>query len=373
MQNSENRRANEQEIDLLALFKRLWNKRGFILKTTLGFVFVGILVAIFSATEYRASCTVVPQAGNKSVGGSLTSLADMAGISLNDIGHGEILSPKVYSNIMKNVNLQKELMNSVVDLEGIEEPVTLLEYYTNDEYRRFSLFGTIKKYTIGLPGLIIDALKGDDADVSVANADSTLLQGLTAEEYACAKILRSNTGVNVNEKDGYVIITAEMPEALAAAQVAEHLMQLLQKYVTAFKIEKAASNYDFINRQYEDAKANYKAKQEEYAKFRDSNRSTSTAMAGTKEELLKNEYNLAYSLYSELAKQKVQAEIKVKENTTIFTVIEPVVIPYDKSRPKRAVILAAFLFLGFMTGCCTVAGLDYLKANLGLKCLENWQ
>jgi LPS O-antigen subunit length determinant protein (WzzB/FepE family) len=62
--------------------------------------------------------------------------------------------------------------------------------------------------------------------------------------------------------------------------------------------------------------------------------------------LLQSEYDLAYSVYSGLAKQLETQEIKVKEDTPIFTIIEPVFIPLDKKAPKRSLILVVWVFLG---------------------------
>ncbi len=370
----QNTDLQEREIDLIKVVARIWEKRKFIIMITVVFMVLGFFVALFSAKEYSVSCTVVPQVRGKAMAGSLGGLAAMAGISLGDLGNGETLSPKVYSNVMKNINLQKELINTVVNFEDVDRPVTLLEYYTSDEFKKFSLKGTIMKYTIGLPVLIIRSIIGDDEKdtLSAGNGLSDIIT-LTKEELAAVNILREKTGIKLNDKEGSVTITANMPEAMVTAQVAERLVYLLQKYVTEFKIEKAAAQYEFINKQYENACETYKLKQEEYAKFRDANRSISTALASIKEEHLKNEYNLAYSLYSELAKQKVQAEIKVKEDTPVFTIVEPVIVPHEKSKPKHMMILIAYTFVGAVIACGAVLCLDFLKKNFKIKYLDKWE
>ena len=73
--------------------------------------------------------------------------------------------------------------------------------------------------------------------------------------------------------------------------------------------------------------------QDSFARFRDANKSFSSAVAKTQEEALTNEYNLAYSVYSELAKQMEQAKIAVNETTPILTIVEPVVVPIERSKP----------------------------------------
>ncbi len=61
---------------------------------------------------------------------------------------------------------------------------------------------------------------------------------------------------------------------------------------------------------------------------------------------MNNEYTLLFGVYSELAKQREQANIQVKETTPVFTVVEPVTIPTERSKPKRGLICIAFTFLG---------------------------
>lgn len=361
----------QEEIDLVDIVKRLWQKRKFILKITIFFMVLGVLVALFSPKEYTAGSLVVPQTGNKSGGGTLSGLAAMAGISMGNIGEGDVLSPKIYSKVLNNINLQKELMYTPVNFEGYREPVTLLDFYTREAYQKFSLFGTIKKYTIGLPGVILGAIRGKESNGNMTGtANGFALGAFTKDEQKCYEILKSKYSINVNDKDGYVSISANMPEALAAAQVAQQLQNLLQKYVTEFKIQKAQANYDFIRQRYEEAKTDFDRKQLEYAKFQDANRTLSSALSRTREEQIRAEYNIANSLFSELAKQLIQAEIKVKEDTPILTVVEPVVIPSERSKPKRSMILIMFSFLGVFVGCGAVLAVPFLSEIFGNDKLE---
>ena len=75
----------EQEIDLVEVIRKLWRNRKLILKVTVAFMILGVLVALFSAKEYTAGSTLVPQSSDKKIGGSLSGLAAMAGINLGDM------------------------------------------------------------------------------------------------------------------------------------------------------------------------------------------------------------------------------------------------------------------------------------------------
>lgn len=355
--------SSEQEIDLVEVIRKLWKNRKLILKVTLAFMILGVLVALFSAKEYTATSTMVPQNSDKKVGGGLGGLAAMAGINLGDFGGSETLSPKMYSKILESVPFQKELMQTPIQFEEYEEPVTLYDYFTDDRYKKFSLFGMIKKYTIGLPGVIIGAIRVEEKTGEPRIGAMGSLQILTKEEKICVDKLTSLVNLNLNEKDGYIQLTAAMPEPLAAAQLAERVQTLLQRYITEFKVEKVQSNLDFVQERFDEAGRNFEQIQQERAAFKDANKSIYSAKAQTEEEQLDTRYNLALSVYSELAKQLEQAKIQVKETTPILTVIDPVTIPLERSKPKRALICVLFTFLGGFAGIGLVLILPYI-ANI---------
>jgi len=349
----------EEEIDLVEVIRKLWKNRKLIIRVTVVFMVLGVLVALFSPKEYTAGCTMVPQSGDKKVGGNLGGLASMVGINLGGASNGEILAPMIYPKIVSSIPFKKDLMMTPLKFEDYEEPVTLLDYYTKDEYQKFSLGGVIVKYTIGLPGLIMSAIRGEDT-TTISAGEGSLIQSLSQDEKKMSEMLNNMISLNVNDKDGYVQLSASLPEPLAVAQLAQRAQTLLQQYITRFKIEKVQSNLDFVRNQYEKSRVRYEEKQEELAKFRDANKNFSSAVAETRKEMLTNEYNLAYSVYSELAKQLEQAEIAVNETTPILTVVEPVVVPTERSKPKRALICVLFTFLGVCVGAGTVLALPFV-------------
>ena len=356
----------EQEIDLVEIIKDLWSNRKKIIKITAIFIFLGLFVAIFTQKTYTASCVIVPQIGGNS-GGSLGSLASMVGINISGSTGGETLSPMVYGNVFNNIELKKELMSTKIKFAEYNTPITLLDYYTNPEYQNTTVLGTIKKYTIGLPFLILGAIIGDPEELVIdESAGGLKLATLTNEEEDCLKILNSTTSLNINDKDGYITISASSIDPYASAQMAEIIKDLMQEYVTKFKIEKAVESLEFISERTQEAKEAFEIKQKEFAQFKDANRSLSSALSRTKEEQIRSDYNIANTLYSELAKQLVQAEIKVKEDTPIFTVVEPVVVPTEGS-PSKAMTLIIFAFLGVIVGCGVVVVPPIVKEMFARK------
>lgn len=354
-QNQYNNMPEEQEIDLVELIQRMWINRGLIIKATVAFMVLGLLVAIFSSKVYTASCDVVPQTSNSSNSSNssrMSSIAALAGINLNQMQDVKTLSPYVYENIMKSTAFRKELMQTLVDFEEVGHPISFYEYYTSEEYNKPSILSYVMKYTIGLPGVIIGAIRGEQPEPEYQEVEGgkSSIQHLSKKEYSCIKILNGCISITLDDKNGYVTITSNMPEPLAAAQMAQATLTLLQKYITEFKIEKVQSNLDFVQERYDEAKRNFEDIQARRAKFRDANQNTTRYSARTELEKLDAEYTLAMNLYSELAARLEQTKISVKETTPILTVINPVTVPYNKSKPRRAMILMAFTFLGAFAG-----------------------
>ena len=367
IQNQNNFPVEEQEIDIMELIRKMWLNKALILKFTAVFMVVGVFVALFSPKVYTASCDVVPQTSDGSGSSKMSSLAALAGINLNQSMDVRALSPLVYENILKSSTFRKELMQTPIEFEKAGKAVSFYEYYTSKEYNKPSVLGYIKKYTIGLPFVILNAIRGEQElpQMSAAGDAAQQIETLTKEEYEVSKILSEAVSITLNEKKGYVTITANMPEAIAAAQLAQATLTLLQKYITEFKIDKVQSNLDFVQSRYDEAKQNFENIQFRRAKYRDSNQNVVKHSARVEQEKLDAEYTLAMTLYSELAKQLEQAKISVKETAPILTVINPVTIPYKRSKPQRATILMAFIFLGVAAGAGVVLGVPYLADLTG--------
>lgn len=339
------------EIDLTEILRKLWLKRKFILKTTGIFLLIGLFIALFSPVKYTAHCTVVPQSGKDGSGGNLGGLAAMMGVNIGTgASGGETLSPNVYPQIVKSVPFTREIMQTPIKVEKSEgKEITLYDFYTNKEYQPFNLIGSVKKYTIGLPFLLINAIRGSDMQEEAHPSDSLSLPTLNKDEERVYQAIQGSMQLNLNPKEGYITIDYTFPEAEAAARITDKVRKTLEQYVMAFKSEKMEDNLAFVQQSFDEAQEDFQQKQDRLAIFQDANRGLTTASARATEQRLRSEYDIAFTVYNELAKQLEQAKLAVKESKPVLTVIEPVVVPVQKSAPRRSIIIAGFLFLGLVT------------------------
>lgn len=353
-----NQQTADDEIDLIALAKTLWDKRKFIIKTVIVFMVIGVLVALLSTKEYTASSTMVPQLSeNSSRMSGLSSLAAMAGFNLNMDNTSRDLSPMVYPQIVQSVPFQLELMNSVFNFSDVDHPVSMYDYYT--EYSKPGILGLIKKYTLGLPFVILKAIKGAPQETPVAQMEEPTIR-LTQDQDDVRKILSANVTLEADDKNGVVILRSVFPDAKLAAEVGQKAQELLQKYITEFKIKKASAQLEFIQERYEEKKREFEAAQDALAEFRDRNKNVTSAMARTQEDRLQSDYQLAFNVYSELAKQLEQAQIQVKEDTPVFSVIKPIVVPIEDNNSGFMTLLI-WTFLGGVIAIGWIFGKQFVE------------
>lgn len=364
-------------IDIMAIVKRLWNKRKYIIIFTSCFIVLGLFVALFGQPVYTSSCTFVPQMSNgRST--SASALAALAGMSTFDMEGGSDLSPLVYPQVLENADLLRELLYTKLHFEEWDEPVSLFDYYMNPDFQKNSILDFLTFYTYGWPLALLSSMmdKQDEleVEVDVLGTNETTYKSrinyFTEDEYDCLKIIINNISVDVDKKDGYLELKCKMDEKLAAAELCEAVFNLMEKYITAFKIEKASQTLEYIQARYEDIHLEYQKKQMALAEFNDANRGTLSATAQTRRDQLVADYNLTYSMFADISKKCMQAEMQVKEDQPVLSIVKSIVVANKRSNSWLKTLII-FTFLGGVLAVGSIIGFDFLKKQ-GSKWPEWW-
>lgn len=363
---------SQDSIDIKALLLRFWSKRRFILIITACFTVLGLVAALCQKPKYVSTCTFVPQFASPMQATPFYSLSSMlpSTESLTAILTGETLSPLVYPQILKNTEFNKELMRVPLHFRKWDEPVCLYDYYNDPKYKQFDLIKTIKKYTIEVPGRWLRKLEPKEPEVILPERDDKPLSIYSKAEDSVASTLSSMLEFQVDKKEFYYKLTVTAKEALVAAELCQATVELMQKYITDFKLSHARQNLEYIQELYDEAKEMYETKQLALAQYSDANRGALTATTQIRKEQLTADYNLAYSAFSTMSQQLLTAEVKVREDTPAFALVDPASVPLKRAN-SRVKTLLTWIFLGFVLGFATVFGLDWLKAQ-GLNWPKKW-
>ena len=356
---TKNNQIEEDSIDVIALIKTCWVARKFILKIVLFFTVFGLCIALLSKNYYTASTTIVPVTQGESVGGNLSGLASLAGINLGGASSsGGEISPALYPEVVTSIPFKLELLNTKLKVNSQDTLVTYKQYY--QEFYNPGFLAGVKKYTIGLPGLIISSLKNEPKEI-LANKNSNTIINLTKEDFELIEQLDQQISLNVNDKEGFISLSVTLPEAEASAQLTLKAQELLQQYALNFKTQKSKEQLTYIEQRFAEKKQEFDDKKLKLALFQDQNNAINTAVAKTRLLQLQSDYDLAFTVYTELAKQLETQRLQVKKDTPIFTILKPVTIPNKKAGPKRALTLVVFVFLGFVVSIGFIFFKDFLK------------
>lgn len=340
-------KQNAEEINLKEIIFLLKRKRKSLIMITISFAFIGIMFGFLSETAYTSSTTFIPQTRDQgSFGGNMSGLASLAGINLGNGGAGgSSIPPSLYPKISESLPFKLKLLDSQVRIPESKDSITIRQYF-NEYYKPSGLF-YLKKYTLGLPNIFKSIFRnpGPVAEAEEPEAEQTILQ-INSEDRFPLKKIQEITEISPNLKEGVVTLSVTMSNPILAAQIAKLVERELQDELIAFKVADAKVQYEFIQKQYNEKKEEFEKSQSRLANFKDRNQGLVTAFAQTELQRLESEYNLVFSVYSELAKQLEQAKIQVSKNTPIFSVIDPVSVPQSKSGPNMLFILIGSVVLG---------------------------
>jgi uncharacterized protein involved in exopolysaccharide biosynthesis len=349
-----------QEIDLIEVIKKIWDRRKIIFYSIGIFLLFGIFVIIGTPKEYKSEVTVLVETGTGA--GSMTSLLQqfggLAGLNLSAAQLKDALTPQIYPDIIKSTPFLIEIMNQKVYYPKKDTTITVFDYL--DKYNRSSLLSYVIQYTIGLPFQIIGWIKDDEEKQKLQKLSGSysLKQpgylSLNKKQTKISKQLLKRIRTKQGETFTTLTISVEMQDALIAAQVADSLVNSLTKYIIDYRTQKALKDLEFINDRYKEAEEKFLKAQKNLAEFRDQNKNIILSSYKSEEEKLQAEYNLAFNVYNTLAQQLEQAKIKVQERTPVLKVIDPAKVALTKSKPKISMILFAMLFLGLFVGIIVI-------------------
>ena len=332
----------EDSIDIIALLKTLWIGKKLIVRTTILFFVIGCIVALLSPVVYTAQTTFIPQVSEDQMSsskGGLGSLASLAGINLNQGSStsDSYLSPLLYSKIANSDEFSLKLIEEeLISLNG--DKFSIKQYMLSETNSSFNLIGFIKKYKIGL------FLKNDNELKSKETVNG--YNFISQEEFNLVKSFKGKFSIVLNEEEGYIEVIASDKDAFISTQLVKIVTKNLQSRIIELRTNKIKERLEYSKNQYEQKQIEFNILQNNVADFKDSNKNISTARFMSELQKLESEYQLQQNILMTLASEFNNNKIKLNKDTPIFSVIDEVSVPNERSEPKRSFIALIYLFLG---------------------------
>jgi len=338
----------EDNIDLLNLIRKVLSQSRYVLKIIGVSLFIGVLIAFSTPNEYKASCMLIVEMSNVDgkLNGSLGGLASLAGIDIGGMSSGSsTINPSLYKSISESTPFLLQLMQEQFYFAELNKQMSLFVYF--NEYNKSNLLGRV----ISWPGQILNQLREREAaeDIKPGSANDGLLS-LSKSGSAVARALRERVVVEMDWDLNVITVDVKMQDPVVAAKVAQFTQKYITDYVKSYSVAKSTSQLQFVEKQYEERKLEFERVQRNLARFQDSNKYINSAEAQSEERMLRSEYDLAFDIYNELARQKEQISLQVNSNTPVFTVLEPVFVPNTNSNPSKLLQLFVSIVIGTFTG-----------------------
>ncbi len=338
----QNNIAEEKEIDLLALAKKIWANKKLVLKALGIGLAIGLIIAFSIPKEYTATVILTPES-KSATAGNMGSLAALAGINLNSaVSDDALASPELYPSVINSTPFLRGLLDIQVADSKMSIDTTLYGYM--NDYQSVAWWN----YILQAPGLLKGLFSSEKKEINNENKPNSNSRFISNNDQRILNSLTQRLTISSDKKTGITTIEIMMQSPEISAYLADTITSYLQSYIIDYRTQKARKDLAYSEKLYEESKANYYKTQAALAAYIDGNMNIVSARYRTIQERLQNEANLAYTVYNQMAQQLQMAKVKVQDTTPVFTVIQPAVEPLFPSKPSKKMIIIGILFFSII-------------------------
>ncbi|RFS17245.1 Wzz/FepE/Etk N-terminal domain-containing protein [Emticicia sp. C21] len=315
------------KINLQALFKLFWKEKTIIIIITSIVLLLGTFYAFTVQEQFESEGRILPELQAKATKfGNLAGLADLAGVDLANLDATEAIRPDLYPDVLRSTPFFLALFNEKIITKDNQS--VLFEKFYHELIEKGDEIE--KKYMEKPP---------------VKENGFLLMNQITENRI---KDLKKRIRSDIDKKSGIITISVKMPDPVVAANVARFSMAYLTEYVTNYRINKAKKDLHFLEERVNTARGKFYSNQTKKAQYGDQFQLPTIRQqsADLQRERIESEYRLSSNFYNDLLKKLEEAKLKVQQETPVFQILEPPLVPARKSEPRKALILFASTVFG---------------------------
>jgi len=306
---------NSNEIDLIELLKTAWSGRKQIIIISFVFALLGVGVALFSPVVYTSNTTFINSQTESGSRSGLSGVASLVGLNLGSASSGSEIPPTMYPQIGESVEFKRALLKSFIDEK---KQIKLEEFLANNNGDKKNLLADTNKLFI------------------------------SEYEHKLFKKIKKIITISVNQKDGFITITANMPNSEYAANTCINAREILQQTVINNKIKSAKQKLEYSEKQLNSKRIEFEEVQNKLAYFNDSNLNLVTSSVINERDKLEAEFQIINAVMIELSKQVEQRKLQVSEDTPVFSIIKEASMPVLRSSPERTKMVIIYGLIGLV-------------------------
>lgn len=339
IENIKNVEDGDITIDVMTTIKKIWDLRKILIKIGVIAFVISCVIVLMIPKKYSTMVTLAPEAGQNGEG-MLSGVASMLGMGGLNMGEdADALNVDLYPDIVSSTPFMLDIIDTKVKmLDNPEEEMTFEEYLDNHT-------GSIFTKILALPGKGIKAIKemlggGEEEGENRYNE-----YHLTKDESVNLKTLRGMVATYVSKKTGVTNIEVTTEDPLVTTILTDTIVAKLKESIIEYRIAKVSEDCKYWEHIYAERKADYYAKQDEYARYVDANKNLVLQSVIAEQERLQNEALLAYQLYSNVATQLQLVKAKVQEAKPAFAVVEPATVPIKAAGLGRSATVIVLVLI----------------------------
>lgn len=341
---------HNEEIDLRKFITLIWKRKFYLLEFGIIGLIVGTVISFSIPKEYITKVKLAAEENNSM--NNLADISELASLAGFEFGKNkEGISPDLYPEVVISTPFLMSLADIKIKPSKIQnDSITLYDYLL--KYQKTAWWN----YIFQLPVSIVDFF----SDKKIQNTSIMNFYRPGKSETKYLERISNRIDLTISRKNGIITIEVKMQNAEISAIIASKMIENLQNYMINYKTLKSRNDLKYIATLYEEAKKKYLYTQTEYARAIDKNKNIISASSKIRLDVLLNEQNLAFSIYNNFAQKLELAKAKVQDETPVITLIEPAIVPFKYSSPKKITIIIVFVFLGCCLGSSIII-IDSLK------------
>ena len=297
------------------IIRLLWDNRKTIFILNFSGCVLAVLVLIFLVSSYYESTIVIlPEFGSKSTTlGGLSDLASMAGVNIGDGSPTDI-----YENIITSEAAMSDVIYKKYQTEKFVHPVNLIEYFE---------------------------IEPDD-NYGQQRAERTQFL------YAYQDLIKNRIKTNVDKMTRILTVIVRMPESKLSADVANAMVESLDKYIRTRRKSFATQQSYYIQERITQVADSLKLAEIQLKDFQERNKVvTQSPKLFLEQTRLRRNVDIEQEVYFELTKQLEIAKIDEIKDTPIINNREDAKDPVIKAGPPKLIILLVSMFLLLSSSC----------------------
>lgn len=324
--SNENAKVEKKEIDLLDFITLFWKERKKIIYISGSITILTLIYALLATPWYTATVKIIPSEPNDNL--LLRQYASIAALAGVNIPMGAASQHYFYPEIIRSNFLLDRILKQKFKTETSSDLMTIFQ--------------------------ILDV----EIDSTKENWEYKIFERLKK------RLRKSIIKIEIDELTEMIVVNVELPnDPTFVAEVANYIIEQLDMYNRFYKKTKAKEQRIYIEKGIEKNLRNLKIAEKKLIDFEIQNKDISSPEKKLQLNGLQMEVDIFYSLVKELKKQLEIIKIEEIKQTPTLNILEKAIRPYDKTKPKRLIILILGMILSVLISLVYIISCNYWKKN----------